>query len=337
MSDESTAVTPSSPDLDALSSSDLAHWRSTGEIKVSTSAVESETPAPESDVTPESSPAAEIAASSPAASEPAPPKKANAESRKAELNAEILALKAERDALKADRESWRPPTAKADVTTASSPVTQPVSIEQVIDSPDISQPLMKDAEFSAQFPDATVADYARYSANYAAELRFARKDREQHVRELKDTYFGRLKDLAPEVIAKIPTPLMQYPPVDLLDPKDQARAGTWNYAATEILRSPNADKLVTYLADHPEDVERITATRDYAETIRTIAQIEARLDLPSVPVKSVVKTTTSAPPPPTTLGTKPAIPSDELDEALASNDVARYLRVANAREMAQKR
>lgn len=322
-----TATPVASPDLASLSKSDLAAWRQTGDV-----------PAPKtSDVTAESSTAqpdgqaAEIAASSPAASEPAPPKKANAETRKAELNAEIQALLKQRDELKASLSSTPRPTAPDVNQTASSTVTQPVSLESFIESPDARQPILKEDAFYTQFPEATVADYVRYAASYQAERVAVRRDESQTFREREAAFVERAKTIAPDIAEKLPPELLNAKPVDLMGPGETR--GLWNVALQEILNSADPNKLLTHLVSTPDAMARIRATQNEAETIRTIAQMEARLDGPSVSPKPVAKATTTAPPPPPTLGSKPSIPADEVDQALASGDVKTYIRVMNEREM----
>lgn len=345
MADETVAPAPASQDaLNAMSGEERANWRLTGELPGDARSLDEDRHGHSSgdfkpsDVSADSSTAqpdaqaASTDATPPAASEPATPKKANAETRKAELNAEIQALLRQRDELKASLSPALRPTAPPDVPAASSPASQPVSLESVIDAPDVTAPILREDAFYAQFPDATVADYMRYAASYQAERVAYRQVQTQTLRQREAVYAERAGKVSPEVAQKLPVEMLSAKPVDLMGPNETP--GLWNYAVQEILDSPVSDRLLAHLVDHPELVRQIGETKNQAHTIRTIAQIEARLDAAPVPPQPVVKTTTSAPPPPPTLGRKPAIPSDEVDEALASGDVAKYIRVMNQREMA---
>lgn len=332
MADETVAPAPASQDaLNAMSGEERANWRLTGDLPEAKPSTTSDVSADSSTAQPDAQ-AASTDATPPAASEPATPKKANAETRKAELNAEIQALLRQRDEIKASLSSAPRPTASRDVSADSSPAMQPVSLESVIDAPDVTAPLVNETAFYTQFPDATVADYLRYVASYQAERVAYRQVQTQTLRQREAAFAERASKVSLEVAEKLPPEILSATPVELMAPGQ--RPGLWNYAVQEILNSPVADRLFAHLADHPEVVREIGATRDQADTIRTIARIEARLDAAPVPSQPVVKATTSAPPPPPTLGRKPAIPSDEVDEALASGDVGKYIRVMNQREMA---
>ena len=331
---------PTQADLSAFSSKDRDTWLLTGEVPTpNVSAVEPDAPARKSDGPPDSSPA-ELAAQATStdvppspASEPGTPKKANAETRKAELAAEIQALLKQRDEVKASLAAAPRSTAPPDVQADSSPAAPPVSLDSLIDAPDVTQPFLKEEAFYAQFPEATVADYVRYAASYQAERVAFRQAAGQRLRS-REAYFAeraaQASEVAPDALTKLPPDVVNAMPVDLLPAG--TTPGLWNYAVQEILNAAEPGRLLAHLADHPEVVQQIAQTTSPRETIRTIAQIEARLGTSVIP-SPAVKTATSAPPPPVTLGSKPSIPSDEIDEALATGDFRKYRAAMNRQEM----
>jgi hypothetical protein len=335
-----TPVTPSSSDvIGALSSSERQNWRLTGELP-KTSAVEAQPPASESDVTPESRPAtpvdqaAEIAASPSPASEPGTPSKPNAETRKADLAAEILALKAERDAIRSEiQSSARRPTAPSDVSQESRPASQPVSIEQVIASPDLSRPMLEPEQFYAQFPDATVAAYQRYVARYEVRSERQEIERTQTLRQREAAFAERAAKVSPDIAPKLPPEMLAAKPLDLMTP-DDGQPGVWNVAMQEVMAASDTARLLEHLAATPADLQKIAMTRSEAETIRTIAQIEARLETAPVPPPAPAGNPVSlAPAPLHTLGKKPAQPADELADAIKTGDFARYRELQNRKDL----
>jgi hypothetical protein len=336
-----TPAAPASSDvIGAMSDSDRHAWRMTGDIpKPDPAGTE---PAHTSDVTQESSSAApdaqaaEIAASQPPTSEAGTPKKHNAETRKAELNAEILALKAQRDALKSEVESSaRRPTAPPDVKAESSPATQPVSLDSVIANPDVARPMLSEEAFYTQFPDASVGAYVRYAARYEHRLASFEQQQTQTLRS-REAFYGetaaKVAAESPDIIAKLPPQLLGAKPVDLLEPGEAP--GPWNIAVHEILSSPEAGRLLAHLADHPDVAQKIGASRTQQETIRIIAQIEARLaSAPVSPAAPAAIPVSLAPPPPATLGKKPGQPADELADAVKTGDFARYRELQNNKDL----
>jgi hypothetical protein len=328
---ETPVPAPSTPDLAALSSKDLSQWRLTGEVA---SPADPSTEADSSPAKPAKQAASTDATTQPA-SEPGTPKKANADTRKAELNAEIQALLKQRDEIKASLGSTPRPTAPPDVPAASSPAAQPVSLESVIRQPDLAQPALGETAFYTQFPEATVADYVRYVTRFEVLTNQRDTERVQSVRQREAAYAERVQTAlaaTPDLIARLPQPLLAAVPTDLLDPSTPV--GPWNVALQEVINAEQPQQVMAYLADHPEIVTKIEQSRSQSETIRIIAQIDARLTAASVPPKPTAKAVTSAPPPPPSLGSKPSIPGDELEEALATGDVGKYMREANRREMA---
>lgn len=280
--------------------------------------------------------AASTDASTPPASETGTPKKNTAETRKAELNAEIKAMLAEIDTLKATRESLRArPSADTDVNAAPSPAPQSASLEAVITAPDLSRPMLKDAEFYERFPDASITDFMRYTARYEFGAVEQAKSAQQAQRSRVEFYnkaITKAVDEFPNLESRVPTVLRDVAPVELLKPGEAA--GPLNYAMQEIWNSDKAGQLLIHIADHPDVLTKIQQSRSAAETIRTIAQLEARLETASVsPPAPAGNPVSLAAPPPSTLGKKPAQPADELTDAIRTGDFARYRELQNQKEL----
>lgn len=322
-----TAVeTPASPDLASLSKPELAKWRETGDLPAPKTSDSSDADADSSTAQPDGQAVSTETSPSPASEPGTPKKKANAETRIKELLDQVKAKDAELASLRT-----RPTPEKADVTAKSSPATEPVTIDSVMASPDLSQPMLDETAFYTQFPDATVGQYVRYVSRYELLSDAAQREQTQTLQQREREFAERAAKVPTEVYQKLPPELLNAKPVDLMSP-GEART-VWNVAIHEILTSSDPARLLTHLVNSPEAMEAIRATQNEAATIRTIAQIEARLDGPSVPSKPVVKTTSSAPPPPPTLGSKPSSPSDEIEDALATGDFKKYKRLMNAKEM----
>lgn len=317
--------TPAPVSLDTLDSKQLSHWRQTGDLP--------ETPDTSTEAA--SSPAEPAAqatstdAHTPPASEPGTPKKNNAETRIKELLAENARLKAESESFRA-----RPPAPETHAASSPAPQAE-VTLSAAIESPDLSKPMLEETEFFSAFQQATVKDYMRYVARYensAADI--ARQSRQsfESRQQWFDSEISKAVDTYPDIQAKVPEELRSAAPVELLPPG--VKPVLSNYVMQEVWTAPDPGKLLLHIAESAEAQKEIQASRTPADVIRTIARIQARLGTPSVPPKPVVKTTTSAPPPPPTLGSKPAIPGDAVEEALASGDVGKYIREMNRREMA---
>lgn len=328
----------------SLSPSEKASWRLTGELPKTSDAPEAE-PAPADT----SSPSTE-AASSPAepdvqdvstetapppASEPGTPKKANAETRKAQLNAEIQALLAKKKALETDLASSTRASQVPDVRPASSPVQpETPTLAAVIRTPDLSKPILPETEFYETFQDASALDYIRYASRYEALSVHQEMRQQQTVAERRAAFSQAITTATtdhPDLLTLLPQALQYAPPVELLD---GAPAGPLNYVMQEACSAESPSAVLRYLADHPETVVALQATRTPLETVRMMGQITARVQSPSVPPQSVVKTTTSAPAPPHTLGSKAAPPVDEIKAAVAAGNSRRYNELMNARESA---
>jgi hypothetical protein len=278
--------------------------------------------------------------SAPPASEPGTPTKKNADTRKAELTADIQALlkqRAElRDSLERDRAVRTPPR---DAPAASSPATETRSLSQIIQSPDISKPILTDTEFFATYPDAGIVDLQRYAARY--ELA---RDKQESVqaKAVETRHQSFLEKMAPALTAdpefwsKQDRALVTAPTVDELIRRGQAEtAGPLNYAAHEILTCGSPKEVIEHLTAHADERAALL-TMSPAEVIRAIARLDARFEKSSVPDSPVVppKATTSAPTPPTTLGSRQTVPTDDAKTAVMAGDFRRYKAARNREEVA---
>lgn len=333
---EAAVVSSTTPTLPAdalsrMSDTERSHWRLTGEFPADAPAgapAADDPSSPEAESAP-AAPAEQATStdvSAPPASEPGTPKKSNAETRKAELTAEIKALLRQRDAL---REELAPPKPPAETPTTEA---KPAPLATAIEHPDPASTALPEDAFFAQYPQATVGDYARYLARYEiARVRAeesATRDRDARLQTFKTRLDAVLKD-EPEFWSQ------QHPRVRALPTLDQLRPGetptALHYAGQEILLAERPADLIRYLSEHPEELDRIQ-TGSWADGIRAIARISAQLDRPSVPEPVTPRPTTAAPPVPTTLGSKPAVSVDDAEGAVAAGDFRRYRSAMNRKE-----
>lgn len=344
---------PADPgNLDALTSDQLSQWRTSGMAFPTPDAPKTE-PAPSPDSSDEPTPAdsapavpdsqaASTEATPPPASEPGKPPKKNADSRKEELRRDIESMLAERAALKAELEAdrarlqTRPPG--PDVTAASSPAPDR-SLPETIQSPDIDRPPLTEEAFFASFPGATVGEFARYAARYeiltdrrmtdAAQVKVGRaKAFEARIAEAITT--------DPDFWAKQDRRLAEARPVDTLRPDEPVTP--WNVLAQEILVADNPVGLIQHLSAHRAEIDALLAERTPVALARRLGRLEASLTTTASPPAPAGNPVSLAPVPPLTLGSKPATkPVDELEEAVRVGDVATYIRIANAREIAARK
>lgn len=343
----SSSAAPAPDAIGAMSSEERHSWRMTGELPArdrttdSPASVSDATEAPSSTYA-ESSPAkpvdqaAATAANITAPSEAATSKRSNAETRKAELGAEIQALLKQRDELRQSVTSGARPSQPTIDVPASSPAPESRSLEHVIATPDTSRPALDETAFYTQFPEATVGQYVRYAARYEhfalqreSQAHQAITSRVQHY----DSLMEKAVEAHPELMERVPEVLQSVRPIDLLGPNEPA--GPLNWAMQEIWQSPQSAAILLHIADHPDVLVKIQRSGSPAETIRTIAQLDARLttSVPSQPPAPAGTPVSLAPPPPATLGKKPAQPADELSEAIRSGDFARYRELQNRKDL----
>lgn len=331
MSEPATVETPvpvTTPDaaLSALTPEQRDHWQLTGEFPAPPAEPKPSSKTPEAASTP-AKPAEQAVStdtSSSPASEPGTSQRPNAETRIKELLAENKRLK-EQNARQADA---RPAPAPNDAQAASSTAAAH-TLSDLMDSPNVDAPRLKDREFYAAFPGADMDDYLAYVTRYEVVRDRVVSGRQQE-KQSAHAKFNAAIDAAIEADKSFEEALERVPsPVSLLRPGDTPTLA--NVAMEEVYRSSMPDKLISHLAKHPELIKGLTSERD---AIRTIARLETTLTTPAVPLPPATptRTTSKAPAPPQTLGAKAGDSVDDAESALAGGDVARYNAIMNARE-----
>lgn len=108
-----------------------------------------------------------------------------------------------------------------------------------------------------------------------------------------------------------------------------------------LMDSPVAPQLILHFAEHPDDFARLGSLGMTALplALRELGKLEARFESPASPAAAAATTNLvpHAPAPPTQLGTRPAVPADEVEGALSRGDFSAYRDAANRRELAGKR
>lgn len=224
---------------------------------------------------------------------------------------------------------------KAELARLKAPATPPAAPAATRSTPpaapSITYPpdLASFEAYLAAHPESAYEDYTDARGDFRAEAR-ARQAESQAVqtktateRETRLSAFGAKLNAAraadPQFDTRISPEVANLRPIDVLGPDEPVTA--MSALAQEIVLSADPIALMRHFSDHPEELQRIGALANSRELLRAMATLEASLTHPLVvPPKPV----TSAPPPPTTLGGKPAEPADELEAAVASNDVGRF-------------
>lgn len=332
-----SSPTPEAPaaDLGSLSAVDRHQWRLTGNLP----------DPPASDADSESSPAdstpaapAEQAVStetlSEAAPEPATPsKKRNADTRIKELLADRQARDARIAALEQELTSSR-----------SAPQQQ---TRQADPSPAAGEPYPDfDTTWEQAHPGQSYTDWDNGRVAHVALQVVEQREAAQHQRQTADRQTQQRDDRAKTfherytaaVAAdatwadRISPEVRALRPVDALGPDESLTAG--NVIAQEIIESPNAASLMLYLSEHPDELAALH-TLPQAGILRRLGRLDAQLETPTAPGPRP-KTVSTAPAPPSLLGSRPAVPADDLAAAIRDQDTGRYIRIKNAREMATK-
>jgi hypothetical protein len=233
----------------------------------------------------------------------------------------------------ADLHAARTPT--PDAQPSSSPAVVPLA--QIIQRPDIGQPLLTDTDFYARYPEATAGDFTRYVTRY--ELVHDRQERAR-----TDAITTRLTTYQTQVQAAVkdnPQFLESlHPRVASLMPAEVAISRGLPVTAEHvigqaIITAADAPALMTHFSAHPDEIDRIAALGSEAQIVREIGRIEARLSTPPPASPSPQKTTSTAPPPSPPLGSRPAQPVNGKEAALAARDFLRYRAEANAEDAAR--
>jgi hypothetical protein len=104
--------------------------------------------------------------------------------------------------------------------------------------------------------------------------------------------------------------------------------------AETIFESDLSGPLLYYFSEHPTEGRAIAAMEPLAAA-RAVGKLEAQLSaVSSTPATSPSKTVSSAPDPMLTLGARHTASGDDIEDAIRSNDVSRYMQLANERDLA---
>lgn len=343
-----TTTAEMAPSLEAMTSEQLSSWRTSGmpfpsEPKTSTPAAAS-SPA-EPDVQAVSTETSPPAASEPATSTDKTPKaRKTGEDRKAELHAEIQTLLKQRAELQAELTAPRQRQPDVHPPESSPAAPRELTLQDVLDRPDIAKPMLTEEEFYA-LPGATTMNAALYVARYQAavdrqqsEQRAQQTAAEQAQTTREQAYVGRIKAAVSAGrldVAAIDPRLLEIRPREYLPVGTKPSAE--HEIASGILESEFAPELLAHFTEHPDAYDALLALPDPRSVVRALGRLEAQFDKPSMPLQPVVNLTTKAPQPGTSLGRKPASAPDDVSSALAEGNFARYRDEMNRRELARGR
>ncbi len=278
-------------------------------------------------------PASDATSAAPSAASPGKPEKRTdpraTENRVPELLAERAQLRAENDAIRRRLEALERPATRTDATPAAS---SPASAQAGLD-PNDPEPKLEDFEADpTKYPDPYTA-HQRALARWEArnefrtlkaeeQTRVAKEHREQ-VKTERFTTFRKTIDGAggQPFLESLSEEVRSLRPFDSLD-LDTEEPNGLNAVAQQFLVSPVAPALMRHFSDHPEELRRFAGLHPTTFFLE-MGKLEERLGKPKA-AATAPKTTTSAPAPPTVLGGRPTEPADELEGAVAADDVAAY-------------
>jgi hypothetical protein len=239
------------------------------------------------------------------------------ERRIAEQTAEITRLKA----------APAPPPAAPAPPKPAAPAAAPVQAdyEKYLAHPDApKQDKFDSFEKWTAAMSVFIADQRYAEREQAAQTRADGERQQQHQQQRLTGYQERMKAAKtadPEFLTKLSEDVKALKPFAALEPGEQPSA--LNAIADEILDSDVAPQLLLHFSEHPDDLRRLSALAP-RELLREFGRLSARFDQSEAPAAPVAKTKSDAPPPPTTFGSRPTTPTDPLDAAVASGDVAAF-------------
>jgi hypothetical protein len=279
------------------------------------------------------------AASEPA--KPAEPPKKNLQTRTEQVNQEIADLQERLRLRKALREELAALDAKAHDKPASEPAPQS-EWERFAKNPKAPHPSQFEqyedyvAAMGVFIARETLAEHTQQQERTSKQQQ-ARSEIDKLVEQAR-TDLEEYAKTDPDFQSKVNPQLLAITPAFMV-PKGEP-LGPHNALAEEMFRSSVKAQLLMHFST-PE------GQKDWADLcqmpptqmLRHFGRIEGRFekrDEPAAPV-APPKTVTSAPNPPTTLGRKPAEPTDPVTRAWKSGDFRAYKREADAREVAALR
>ena len=340
--DDTTADSSPSPvstpnPIAAMSPSERTNWRLTGDPKSSTTAASipavPAVPATSTDV------------STAPASEPGTPAK-GVKARLPELDADIQDLRS-RLAIRAQLREELAQTAPAVQTpaAASSPAPTSPTLPQILASPDLRRAPLSDAEFFTQFPEATFADFGRYTARYEIAAsraidaqQAAVTQRQQQYQTREAAFFERRKaaiEADPNFEANLSPSVLALKPFDLVVGTQEPVLPV-HILAQEIFVSPQSAQIMAHLSAHQDEFDRLASLTSIESIARAIGRLEAKLESPSAAPALAIVPTSTAPPPSRTLGTRVTTPADDVQSAVKEGDFRRFREAENRRAVAAR-
>lgn len=264
-----------------------------------------------------------------------------------------VTLREENARLKAQLEQRAAPAPTSVKPAPVVPTVEPTTLAEFVRKPDVSKPMLTEAEFFAKFPDAEYGAHARYGSNYdrhmeAVEARqhgdaetvdaAQREQLEGFVKQLRDA------EAADPTFRESISPLVgqRLKPFEALQPGEQG--GPINVIGAQVYASDAVPQMLKFFSTPAGEAEltRITTMpahlanqppalrgKNHIEwMIREYGKLEARVQGES-PVAApaeepaVQRTTTALAPPPPTIS-KPRSSSDPKKSALARGDFAAF-------------
>jgi hypothetical protein len=337
-----------SPVDQAVASGDQAAFKEARRAERS-GTVSADKPAASAPASPEV-PAASTDASPSAASEPA--KGSKVKTRTAELDTEIAALQ-ERLRIRATLrdELARTSTPKPDdppASSATAPAKKTYDGKKYAELPDAPK-LEAYADYNEYLADLSVfiADTRAEERDQARQQQETETARERTHAQRREAFDRSVSTFAERATAELPPEIMALAgaaaggdqaitreQLDGLDPQLFRLTPTFllaadqpitfgNLVADQLLASDHPVQLLRHLSD-PTEAARLSKL-DPPALLKEIGKIEAGFTAGGEkPGPAAPKLITDAPRPATTLGTRPAVPTDPIDAALASGDQAAF-------------
>lgn len=297
--------------LNALAPDARAAYELTGEFPQAEAPKSEPEPEPDPDETPEPEPAAEAA--------PVVPERKISKRQEHLNNLERRAAEAE-----AARAELAARLAAVEARTKPAEEPTPAAAEPVVD-PNDPEPQEADFETYGQFTRA-VAQWAirqdrREAEAAAAKTKAAEAETQQResFRTMRETWIGRRNAFTAKHPAKAER---------LLSFLDHVHAGT--PVGDTIMESEVGAELADYLAEHPDEAERIARLAPVS-ALRALGKLEASLEPThaSAPAQPAAKTVTTAPAIPHTLAARSADPADPVRAAVERGDYSAFEAEAN--------
>lgn len=279
------------------------------------------TPADSSPAAPDDQAASTDASPSPA-SEAGKPAKRNAETRIQELLRERHDRDARISALEREIAASRQPAAQ---TTPAAPSPAPQRPAEQIPEYDewLTEPGNEGRSYTAYQADVIRRVYAQERA--------AEADREKTSREARDA-----AERIDQYRARAETFKATKPDYwDVIQPVVSAQLKPEIASALEeaLQQSEAGPQVLYHLGSHPEEFARLAGLPPRL-AVYELGKLEASLAAPAAVSPNPL---TKAPTPPTTLGRKSVDPSDQIEAAVASNDVSRYRALRLQQRMSTQR